>query len=158
MTRHLDMLAERPRTRGACADGARPCPWASCRHHLLFELTKRGKFKMRAEEPDQLAESCSLDVADRGGMSLHEIGHVLGVSRELVRQVADLASAKLRAVLPPDAREDWAQADGSPSGDEDGTFTDDFHAQVARAYRRIVLGETTTPAIVTASTTDEASP
>ena len=30
----------RPRTRADCLDGPRPCPWASCRHHLLFEVAR----------------------------------------------------------------------------------------------------------------------
>jgi len=29
---------ERPKTRGDCRDGLRPCPWVSCEHHLLIEL------------------------------------------------------------------------------------------------------------------------
>lgn len=29
---------QRPRTRGECKDGPRPCPWVSCRHHLLLEI------------------------------------------------------------------------------------------------------------------------
>ncbi len=39
------MLAiPRPTTRGECLQEARPCPWASCRHHLLLEVaaTKGG--------------------------------------------------------------------------------------------------------------------
>jgi hypothetical protein len=33
------MLAiPRPRTRGDCLQEARPCPWVSCRHHLLLEV------------------------------------------------------------------------------------------------------------------------
>jgi hypothetical protein len=36
------MIAElaipRPRTRGDCQLEARPCPWVSCRHHLLLEI------------------------------------------------------------------------------------------------------------------------
>lgn len=30
-----ERTAARPRTRGECADGPRPCPWLSCRHHLF---------------------------------------------------------------------------------------------------------------------------
>jgi hypothetical protein len=34
------MLAiPRPVTRAECLQEARPCPWASCRHHLLLEVT-----------------------------------------------------------------------------------------------------------------------
>lgn len=28
-------LPQRPRTRGECVGGERPCPWASCEHHAI---------------------------------------------------------------------------------------------------------------------------
>ena len=28
------LQAERPRTRGDCVNGIRPCPWVGCGHHL----------------------------------------------------------------------------------------------------------------------------
>lgn len=31
-------MSDRPRTRGECANGPRPCPWVSCRYHLLLEV------------------------------------------------------------------------------------------------------------------------
>jgi hypothetical protein len=35
------MLAiPRPTTRGECLQEARPCPWVSCRHHLLLEVAR----------------------------------------------------------------------------------------------------------------------
>lgn len=34
-----------------------------------------------------MAETCALDAADRGGMTLEEVGEVLGVTRERVRQI-----------------------------------------------------------------------
>lgn len=34
-----------------------------------------------------MIESCSLDVADRGGATLDEVGRALGVTRERVRQI-----------------------------------------------------------------------
>ena len=33
----IDGIA-RPITRADCIDGPRPCPWVSCRHHLLLEI------------------------------------------------------------------------------------------------------------------------
>ena len=50
----------RPTTRAECLQEARPCPWASCRHHLLLEVaaTKGGDdvrpTTLRLNRPRQL--------------------------------------------------------------------------------------------------------
>lgn len=82
----------RPVTRGDCADGERPCPFVSCRHHLyLDELVGSLKLNFPDIEPDELAETCSLDVADRGGASLEVVGDLLNVTRERTRQIEEKA-------------------------------------------------------------------
>jgi hypothetical protein len=48
------------------------------------------------------AESCSLDVADRGGATLDQVGEALGVSRERTRRIEESALAKLAAQLGGD--------------------------------------------------------
>jgi hypothetical protein len=68
-----------PLTRGDCVDGPRPCQHARCRHHI--------------EGAD---ESCSLDVADRGGLTQGEVGAVLGgMSKQLVSLIELSALAKM---------------------------------------------------------------
>jgi len=81
---------QRPRTRGDCADMPRPCPFVSCSHHLYLEVNpESGALKLNFPhlEVDQLAETCSLDVADRGGITLEETGAILNITRERVRQL-----------------------------------------------------------------------
>jgi DNA-directed RNA polymerase sigma subunit (sigma70/sigma32) len=34
-----------------------------------------------------MRETCSLDVADRGGITLEEVGEILNLTRERIRQV-----------------------------------------------------------------------
>ena len=54
-------------------------------------------------EFDTAAETCSLDVADRGGLdSLEEIAEMMGMSRERVRQVMAAGVQKLRAAMLDD--------------------------------------------------------
>lgn len=80
---------ERPRTRGDCVDGPRPCPWVSCRYHLYLDVGMDGALKLNHLEREvwEMDESCTLDVADRGGETLDHVGQILGVTRERVRQI-----------------------------------------------------------------------
>lgn len=80
----------RPRTRGECRYGLRPCPYVSCRHHLYLDIDAESgamKYNFPGMELDELAETCSLDVAERGGNTLDEVGALLNLTRERVRQL-----------------------------------------------------------------------
>ena len=84
------ILAEydRPRTRGDCAGGPRPCPWASCRFNLLLEVTpETGRIVLQERELEDLPETCALDVADRGGLNQPDTAALLGVTRQRVDQL-----------------------------------------------------------------------
>lgn len=94
------MHAERPRTRGECAGVPRPCPWVSCRYHLLIEVNPHtGSLKLvfPTREPWEMPAdaSCALDVAERGGMTLDAVGECLNQTRERVRQVETWAAAQV---------------------------------------------------------------
>jgi hypothetical protein len=90
---------DQPRTRGDCVDGPRPCPWLSCRYHLglPFEGKRRS------------ANTCSLDVADQGGLVQAELADELGLSKARVQQIEATALLKFRlAVIQDDAtRAEW---------------------------------------------------
>jgi hypothetical protein len=91
-------LPERPKTREVCRYAERPCPWLSCKHHLYLDVTRGGSitFNFPDLEPEQLAESCSLDVADRGGVTLESVGELMNMTRERVRQIEDIAIRKIQ--------------------------------------------------------------
>ena len=38
-------------------------------------------------EPWEMAETCALDVAEKGGITLEDVGEILNLTRERVRQV-----------------------------------------------------------------------
>ena len=103
--RHLHVVSApnegRPMTRGECVDGPRPCPWVSCRHHLAYEVSPAGglKEKFPGLELEQLPQTCSLDVADTGGMALDGVGALLNVTQERVRQIERSALESFRDAL-----------------------------------------------------------
>ena len=90
---------QRPKTRGDCADGARPCPWISCRHNLYIDVDPRTG-ALRLVFPDlevhELVESCALDVAAWGGTTLDKVGNIMNLSRERIRQLEAPALQKLK--------------------------------------------------------------
>jgi hypothetical protein len=91
----------RPRKRSQCVEGIRPCPFVACRHHLALDVTPTGGIAVNAPggELSEMAETCSLDVADRGGQTLSQVARALGVVKERVRQIELEALARLRKLL-----------------------------------------------------------
>ncbi len=90
------------KTRGDCAGGPQPCPWVRCRHHLYLEVAERtGSLYINFPKlrPDQLAESCSLDVADRGGVPLQKVRRSIGVAVDRARQIEVEACRSLNVEL-----------------------------------------------------------
>jgi hypothetical protein len=106
-----------PRARGECAEGPRPCPFVSCRHHLYVDVsTRTGAIKLNFPDLEvwELGESCALDVADRGGATLEDVGAIMNLTRERIRQVEVSALAKLEALR--DMRELRDCVDEGPIG------------------------------------------
>lgn len=90
-----------PMTRGECPD-VRPCPHVTCKHHLAFDVNpKTGSIKTNFPhiEVDELVESCTLDVADAGGLTLEGVAEAMNLTRERVRQIEAKAQAKVAAAL-----------------------------------------------------------
>lgn len=88
----------RPTTRGECQGGHRPCPFTACRFHLYLDVQPRTgaiTYNFPDLEPDELAETCALDVADRDGATLEDVGALLNVTRERIRQIEVEALAKM---------------------------------------------------------------
>lgn len=93
----LDHL--RPRDREQCKEGPRPCPYVSCKFHLYLDVhPETGSIKLNFPDLEvwEMAETCALDVADRGGTTLEEVGEILNLTRERIRQVEVLGLEKLR--------------------------------------------------------------
>ena len=102
-----EMERLRPRTRAECANGPRPCMFISCKHHLYLDVNPAtGSIKLNFPDKEvwELAETCALDVADRGGITLEEVGTIMNLTRERIRQVETRGLLKLRAIAEDEPR------------------------------------------------------
>jgi hypothetical protein len=80
--------AKRPRTRGECPKENGPCPFVSCSHHLYLDVNpETGAIKLNFPhlEAWEMAETCSLDVADRGGLSVEDMAAAMNLSEASIR-------------------------------------------------------------------------
>jgi hypothetical protein len=112
-----DEGVERPVTRADCAGGARPCPFVSCKHHLFLDVSARtGAIKLNFPDLEvwEMSETCALDIADRGGTTLEEVGAIMNLTRERIRQVEVKGLAKLLALKDMMALRDYV--DEGPVG------------------------------------------
>jgi len=107
----------KPRTRAECVGGPRPCPFVSCKHHLFIDVSSRtGAIKLNFPDMEvwDMPESCALDVADRGGTTLEDVGAIMNLTRERIRQVEVKALAKLEMLRDTRALRDFV--DEGPVG------------------------------------------
>lgn len=90
---------DRPQNRTECRNAARPCLYVSCKHHLYLDVnptTGSVKLNFPDLEPWELEQTCALDVAELGGITLEEVGDILNLTRERIRQLEVSALDKLR--------------------------------------------------------------
>lgn len=105
----MPVASDRPRKRADCQEEMRPCPYVGCKFHLYLDVNpETGTIKVNFPglEPWELTTSCSLDVAERGGLTLEEVGEIMNLTRERIRQIEVRGMLRLKM--------------GSPSPDEIG--------------------------------------
>lgn len=103
--REAPIEEQRPRIRGECCDGPRPCPWVACRYNLAFEVTENGSIAWNGwtRDVDQIegaGQTCALDVAEEGPQTLEDVGRMLHLTRERVRQIEAVALRKIARFMP----------------------------------------------------------
>jgi hypothetical protein len=79
---------DRPQMREHCSQMARPCPFVSCSHHLYLDVNpETGAIKLNFPHLEvwEMAETCSLDVADRGGLSVEDMAAAMNLSEASIR-------------------------------------------------------------------------
>ena len=95
-----DPLPPRPQTRADCMDAPRPCPWVACKWNLYLDVNERtGAVKLNFPhlEPWEMTptESCALDVADAGALTLEDVGVVMNLTRERIRQLEEVGRNRM---------------------------------------------------------------
>jgi sigma-70-like protein len=109
-----EIEASRPRSRAECANGPRPCMFIACKHHLYLDVNPAtGSIKLNFPDREvwELDETCALDVADKGGITLEEVGSIMNLTRERIRQVETRGLAKLRTIAEDEPRSPSCKAD-----------------------------------------------
>ncbi|MBW2730987.1 MAG: DNA-binding protein [Deltaproteobacteria bacterium] len=93
------MSYSKPESRAECKCGVRPCPYVSCKHHLYLDVNPdTGSIKLNFPHLEvwEMEETCSIDVAERGGITLEEVGEIMNLTRERIRQVEVRGLLKLK--------------------------------------------------------------
>jgi DNA-directed RNA polymerase sigma subunit (sigma70/sigma32) len=83
--------------------------FVSCKHHLFLDVNQEtGSIKLNFPDKEvwELRETCALDVAERGGLTLEEVGEILNLTRERIRQVEAAGLQKLLLVSEKDELKD----------------------------------------------------
>ncbi|MBW2453917.1 MAG: hypothetical protein JRI68_05385 [Deltaproteobacteria bacterium] len=103
----------KPRMRSECCGSSdRPCAYVSCKYHLYLDVSPRtGAIKLNFPDLEvwEMNETCALDVADRGGTTLEDVGAIMNLTRERIRQVEVRALAKLEALKDMMALRDYVE-------------------------------------------------
>ncbi len=93
------MQTARPKTRADCISSARPCIFVSCKYNLYLDVNpETGSIKLNFPDKElaELEYTCALDVAEKGGITLEEVGEIMNLTRERIRQVETRGLEKLR--------------------------------------------------------------
>jgi len=104
-----ELIAEldgsRPRTRADCVSGTRPCVFVRCQYNLYLDVNpKNGSIKLNFPNKElwELEHTCALDVAEQGGVILEQVGDLMNLTRERIRQLEQTGLGKLRAAIDSD--------------------------------------------------------
>ena len=107
----------RPHTRADCVHGPRPCLFVSCKHNLYLDVNpETGSIKLNFPDKEiwELEHTCALDVAEKGGITLEEVGAIMNLTRERIRQVETRGLMKLREATEKEPERAPAQQHVAP--------------------------------------------
>lgn len=127
--------------------GLLPCLFVGCKHHLYLDPLKTGsiKFNFPSREVWEMSgDSCSLDVADRGGVPLRQIGPRLGITKQAILNIfrkiyrkdfsilGQKSLVNLRESSRDSTKEDCPMRRDTPEYPIDDEMKDDFLGECAK--------------------------
>jgi hypothetical protein len=102
-----ELTRNRPHTRADCVTSPRPCVFVSCKYNLYLDVNpETGSIKLNFPDKElwELEYTCALDVAEKGGITLEEVGEIMNLTRERIRQVETRGLEKVRAATEAEPR------------------------------------------------------
>lgn len=102
-----EIAASRPKSRADCINSPRPCVFVSCKYNLYLDVNpETGSVKMNFPDKEiwELEYTCALDVAEKGGITLEEVGEIMNLTRERIRQVETRGLEKVRTATEAEPR------------------------------------------------------
>lgn len=94
-----ELQGNRPKSRADCINSPRPCVFVSCKYNLYLDVNpETGSIKLNFPDKEiwELEYTCALDVAEKGGITLEEVGEIMNLTRERIRQVETRGLEKVR--------------------------------------------------------------
>ncbi|MFZ5440984.1 MAG: sigma factor-like helix-turn-helix DNA-binding protein [Myxococcota bacterium] len=94
-----EIQGSRPKSRADCINSPRPCVFVSCKYNLYLDVNpETGSIKLNFPDKEiwELEYTCALDVAEKGGITLEEVGEIMNLTRERIRQVETRGLEKVR--------------------------------------------------------------
>ena len=100
-----EINGSRPKSRADCISSPRPCVFVSCKYNLYLDVNpETGSIKLNFPDKEiwELEYTCALDVAEKGGITLEEVGEIMNLTRERIRQVETRGLEKVRTTVETD--------------------------------------------------------
>ncbi len=102
-----ELNSNRPKTRSDCVTSPRPCVFVSCKYNLYLDVNpETGSIKLNFPDKEiwELDYTCALDVTEKGGITLEEVGEIMNLTRERIRQVETRGLEKVRHATEAEPR------------------------------------------------------
>ncbi len=102
-----EIQGNRPKSRSDCISSPRPCVFVSCKFNLYLDVNpETGSIKLNFPDKEiwELEYTCALDVAEKGGITLEEVGEIMNLTRERIRQVETRGLEKVRTAVETDPK------------------------------------------------------